>query len=740
MRLVKRIWLAAMVLMVVWVLKPRAVAQDSFSNPVVARPSADPSVVYVKGLYYSVHSSGCHVEKRPGICLRVAPSLPALRSAQLVPVWLAPDQGPNATELWAPQIRYFEGRWFIYYAADPAMNNEHRLFALVPRDNAHPLGLWQEANTGAPGGQLVTDWKSLWAIDPDVFPATDGHLYLVYSCRQDNSNTPTGNAQSICLAARSDPLHLQVDPATHKAVVELSVPDQHWETRGWPTEEGPFGLAHDGKDYILYSGSFSGTPDQYTEGVLINARPPRANGRNPLTNPAAWVKLGPIFDGHHASYGTASNVLVPSPDGTELWDVYHGTDCLNGCPLERGKTWVDRSDRAQQAWWSATGDLVLGYPVDIRNMDGTGQEVPLPAASRNGHGSSVLPAWGNAFGDAAEGDHTDGLKTGDWISSGAHEVQNGSIHGDRFDQAFSGTNPNWIDRGITARMRLLETGTGGPHARYGLYAAYVDHENWLAAMVDLASCAPGACLATGGMAGGQPLAWMTCTLPATFHAASENTMTVEAVQNRFTVLVNDTTLAGACQNRRVDLSGGQKHAGNGQTGVLVENTRVAFRGFDVVPVVAQDTDSSGVKYGFRQVASGLDLDSGCGAGCRGKTVRGSSPRLSPGDAPYPSLAAKEQLWRTLRRDDGQFAISGDSTGMCLELGPAGDDATHRAVLQQPCSRAAEQSWRFVPTGEGGHVSVRNATGAWVLAGDANEVYAASAADAGAALSWELLQR
>lgn len=57
------------------------------------------------------------------------------------------------------------------------------------------------------------------------------------------------------------------------------------------------------------------------------------------------------------------------------------------------------------------------YPVDIRNLDGTGTSVPLPVPSTDHHGSAVTPDWGNASGDAAENDTVDGLQVGDWKST-----------------------------------------------------------------------------------------------------------------------------------------------------------------------------------------------------------------------------------------------------------------------------------------------------------------------------------
>ncbi len=398
---------------------------QSFSNPILSRPAADPSIALIDGVYYSVRSGCSRDGHTPAICIRSAPNLPALADAPAKAVWAAPTEGPNAKEIWAPEIVYLDHRWYIYYAADPDGHNGHTLFALQASDNSKPLGPWVEADTGAPHGALETDWKSNWAIDPNVFKAADNVFYLVYSCRQDNSGRPPGNWQSICLAPMSDPLHLKADPRTGRKVVELSLPTQVWERRGFPTQEGPFGITRGRSDYIFYSGSFSGNPDQYTVGVLVNDHlSPQADGSSSMTNPAAWIKEGHVFDGHHVAYGTASTVLVPSPDHTEVWNVYHGTDCNATCPRDAKRhTWPQRSIRTQKAEWSEDGDLVLGYPVDIANEDGTGASVPLAQPSTDGASKAFAP-WGAAFGDAAEGDTASGQPRGAWTIADGSSITN----------------------------------------------------------------------------------------------------------------------------------------------------------------------------------------------------------------------------------------------------------------------------------------------------------------------------
>lgn len=194
----------------------------------------------------------------------------------------------------------------------------------------------------------------------------------------------------------------------------------------------------------------------------------------------------------------------------------------------------------------------------------------------------------------------------------------------RLDQSFFGANPNWLEYIVFTKVQMLETGTGGGHPRFGVYAAYVDHRNWFAAMLDVTSCGGPGCLTTGGQAAGLQQPWLNCPLPAGFQARAVNMLVVEAVQGRFNISVNGEKLAGTCQDRKFDLSAGQRHASNGQAGVLVENTRAAYTGFDVSPGVPLDFQESGQTYTFRNRASRLNLDSGCDEGCEATSSKGSS--------------------------------------------------------------------------------------------------------------------
>jgi GH43 family beta-xylosidase len=680
-------------------------SQGMFSNPITAR-GADPSVAFVTGNYYSVQSGCPHAGSTPVICIRKAASLAELGLTKPVPVWAAPESGPNSHDIWAPEIEYLNGRWYIYYAADPDVNPHHSLFALVPHDPSNPLGAWQEADTGVPSGGFPLDWKSNWAIDPSVFIASDGRLYLLFACRQDNSNAKPGNSQSICVSAMRDPLHLQPNPITGKRVVALSYPTRSWENRFFPTQEGPFGFTRDGVDYILYSASFSGTPDDYAEGLLVNRHPPQPNNQgNPLLNPASWVKEGPVFDGHHASYGTASGVLVTSPDMTELWHVYHGTDCLENCVLKNNKTWVDRSIRAQKGGWSPSGDLVLGYPTDIQNTDGTGKGVPQRGPSTDGHGSMILPQWGAAFGDAAEGETGAGTAIGSWTQSQPGVLANLSADPDRLDRTFFASNPNLQNYVLYTKIELIEKARKGA-SQFGAYAAYVDRKNNYLVLIDT-SCGDRACLFTDGTVHGNPIGRQNCALPADFDPEKTNTLAIEVVNGEFQIAVNEQTLSGPCQGRKFNLNEGQvaQNGSNGQVGVAVQNARVQYTSFTVSPEVPVDSDQNSTVFAFRNSQNALELDVACGD-CKNKNNNETAPVVeSPAYAPYPLPAWPGQFWR-LRTQGNRFSIVNAMTGMCLEVAAAKGTNT-LAPVQARCNGETKQQWDFLPAPKKSSFIIRN---------------------------------
>ena len=686
---------------------------STFVNPLFSK--ADPSLALYNGLYYYVQSGCTHTGTQPVICVRAAASIPALATATAVPVFQMPAGDTYNQDVWAPQIENFGGSWYIQYASDAG--GDHHLFAAVPGNESSPLTpySWTVAPTGDPNGngQLLTDWLSNNGIDPDVFQAHDGNYYLVYSCYQ--ASGP--QAQSICIAEMSDPNHLMVNPVNGKAVVEISFPTQVWENRSLAVQEGPFGFTHNGVDYVLYSCSFSGTADDYCTGMLENNSPPQVNGTgNPLLNPASWIKVGPVFDGHHASYGTGSVVLVNSPDYTELWNVYHGTDCLLSCDVSSGNTWPDRSVRAQKAAWSATGDLLLGYPVDITNTDGTGSDVPLAVPSTGGGGTMNEPAWGAAFGDAANGNPL-GQVVGSWTATGTATISSSSLDANQLDQNFFESNPNYQNYILYTNLQQNAVGSGDANPGYGVYAAYVGHANFLSIMINpsSASCGTSGCVTTNAQINGVVQATQVCALPAGFSPAAVHNLVVQAVSGTYTIWLDGTPLAGACQGLTYSLIDGQEsnHGTNGQVGVLVENTEATFTNFTVSPGVPLDSaayaeaaaGNPAQTYALRNLASQMDLDNSCDGGCNGADSDGVAVIQYPTTTTFPLDFGVRQLWTLSAQGNGYFTLTNVLSGKCLE-DPFGNAMPSRTLPQAQgvstmawqvsCNGSSQQNWKFVP--------------------------------------------
>ncbi|KGE16415.1 alpha-N-arabinofuranosidase [Paenibacillus wynnii] len=314
----------------------------TFKNTLAEIDTPDPSVVYRNGYYYMTFTHG-------GTDIMVMKSRTLdFRQAERKVVWYPPADTPYSAEIWAPEIQYLQGKWYIYFAADNGDNENHRMFALEG-DSDDPLGTYTFK------GQIKDD-SNKWAIDGLVIEVKE-KLYFVWSGWEGDVNA----AQNTYIAPMSDPLTIS-GPR-----VLLSEPLLNWEKAGGPPyiNEGQSILHKDDRVFIVYSGAGSWTP-YYSLGML--ALKPDAN---PL-DPEGWVKSEqPLLsmDEEAEVYGPGHNSFVTSPDGSEQWIVYHATSgAADG--------WNNRKARAQAISWNEEGLPVFGNPlalsVPIEVPSGTG--------------------------------------------------------------------------------------------------------------------------------------------------------------------------------------------------------------------------------------------------------------------------------------------------------------------------------------------------------------------------------
>jgi GH43 family beta-xylosidase len=319
-------------------------SSSTFHNPVL-NSGPDPWVIFRDGYYYEMNTTGVN------LIIRKARNMSDIQDAEKKIVWVPPPNTPYSAQLWAPELHFVRGKWYIYFAADSGKNETHRNWVLE-NPSADPLsGEWTFK------GQL-TDKSNKWAIDPSVFE-DEGKLYALWSGWPGDKN----GTQDIFIAEMENPWTIKGKR------VKLSSPHYRWEKYGTENpphvgvNEGPEILKHDGKLFLVYSASGCWT-DHYGLGMLIaNA------GSDPLKT-KSWKKWrDPVFSSNPQAnaYGPGHNGFFKSPDGTQDWMIYHanpgpGLGCKN-----------DRSPRIQSFTWKADGMPDFGQPVDLR------QEIPRPS-------------------------------------------------------------------------------------------------------------------------------------------------------------------------------------------------------------------------------------------------------------------------------------------------------------------------------------------------------------------------
>ena len=189
-------------------------AADSFTNPI--GPGADPWVFRWQNNYYRIGSGG------GTLGVFKAAKLQDVAKAPRVTVWTPPSTGMWSKELWAPELHYLDGKWYVYVAADDGVNDNHRMYVLEGQSQ-DPQGQYAfKAKISAPTDR--------WAIDGSVLTLA-GKNYFIWSGWPGAVN----GAQNIYIAPMSNPWTISAER------VMISQPDYDWEKMGGPptVNEGP---------------------------------------------------------------------------------------------------------------------------------------------------------------------------------------------------------------------------------------------------------------------------------------------------------------------------------------------------------------------------------------------------------------------------------------------------------------------------------------------------------------------
>jgi GH43 family beta-xylosidase len=304
------------------------------------RQRADPHITrHTDGLYYFTAS----VPQYDRIELRRAATVQGLADAPAFTAWRKPDTGPWSELVWAPELHFNDGAWYVYFAAahtralDHLGMFQHRMYALRNTAADPFAGEWEFL------GQVDSGIDS-FCLDATTFTHR-GQLYYLWA--QKDPAIP-GNS-NLYLAPMKTPWQLG-GPA-----VMLSKPEYDWECRGFLVNEGPSVLIRRGRVFISYSAS--ATDENYAMGLLW------ADENADLLNPASWHKSPePVMCSapQDSVFGPGHNSFTVTDNPDEVLLVYHARTYTEivGDPLWN----PDRHTFVKRLRWDARGLPVFGLP------------------------------------------------------------------------------------------------------------------------------------------------------------------------------------------------------------------------------------------------------------------------------------------------------------------------------------------------------------------------------------------
>lgn len=330
------------------------------TNPVV-KQRADPWVFrHTDGYYYMTAS----VPEYDRIELRRSTTIQGLSTATPTVIWRRHSSGIMGGHIWAPEIHYINGKWYIYFSAGTSANKfAIRLYVLECSAENPVTGQWLEK------GQLKTNWES-FTLDATTFE-NNGVRYLVWA----QSQTGINSNSNLYIAKMNGPL------AITGTQVMITTPQYSWEKIGYSVNEGPAVIKKNGKIFLTYSAS--ATDFNYCMGMLT------ASASSDLLNPASWSKSpNPVFNTNTATsqYGPGHNCFTVSQDGTVDIMIYHARNYKNitGDPLYD----PNRHTRAQRLNWNPDGTPNFGIPVAdgvtvISNAEPTVKPTNTPTSAQS---------------------------------------------------------------------------------------------------------------------------------------------------------------------------------------------------------------------------------------------------------------------------------------------------------------------------------------------------------------------
>lgn len=347
--------------------------EHQYTNPIIYH-RADPFVYkHTDGYYYF---TGSHTDMEHNlvgqyqyrnITIRKAATLEALADGsgeyeERVVYQREPLPGNNSPHIWAPEIHFIDGKWYIYYTT---VIDENEMWSIRPHvlecADADPFkGEWKDL------GQVkktVEDTIAFtdFSLDHTVLQL-NGELYFFWAEKHP--------VDSVIYAAK------MVNPWTidSSRICPVVSPEYNWERHGFPVCEGPGFLHRNGKLFLTYSAA--GTDALYCLGMCT------ADENADLLDPKSWKKSPyPVFQSSkkNGQFGPGHNSFTKDEEGHDIM-VYHARQEERYLVDEGYQPLYDagRNTTLMRIFWNEDGTPNFSVPIP----SGKGHEVPTEVKAR----------------------------------------------------------------------------------------------------------------------------------------------------------------------------------------------------------------------------------------------------------------------------------------------------------------------------------------------------------------------
>lgn len=301
-------------------------------NKLLIEHRADPHIFkHTDGYYYFTATEPDYGY----IGLRRSKTINGLKEEKDTIIWRKHDKGPMSEYIWAPEIHFVNGAWYIYFAAGTTgidKDFQIRPYVLECTDSNPLEGNWVEK------GQINIAYDS-FALDATTFIHNDTQ-YLIWA------QTIGETKSNLYISRMSNPWTIETEP------VLLSKSDYPWESIGFTVNEGPYIVVKNDTINLTYSAS--ATDSNYCVGLLT------ANINSDLLDAKSWTKSPvPVLatDDDLGIYGPGHNCFTVAEDGETTVLVYHARTykTIEGDPLNN----PDRHTFIKNVKWSSDDTVIL---------------------------------------------------------------------------------------------------------------------------------------------------------------------------------------------------------------------------------------------------------------------------------------------------------------------------------------------------------------------------------------------